>query len=107
MFSFPRSVRHAVVAGVAVLVLAGSAVGIAAAQAQPTPTPGASQNGHQAFLDALAKRLNITTQNLQTAISQARTDAGLPAGNGLPGPGGPGRGGPRGGFFGVNFLDTA
>src|SRR5438270_106468 len=101
MRPFPRSLRHVVVAGVAVLVLAGSAVCIAAAQNQPTPTPSA---GYTAFLDALAKRLNTSTSALQTAISQARTDAGMPAGNGFPGGqggrGGPGRGGPRGGLFG-------
>jgi hypothetical protein len=107
MFSFPRSIRHGVVAGAAVLVLAASAVGIAAAQTQPTPTPGTTQNGYQAFVDALAKRLNISTSTLQTAISQARTDAGLPAGNGFPGPGhGFGPGGPKGGGFGPRgFFD--
>jgi len=41
----------------------------------------------QAFVDALAKRLNITSANLQTAITQARSDAGLPAGDGFGGGG--------------------
>jgi AraC-like DNA-binding protein len=98
------SIRNTLVAAAAVLVLAGSAVGVAAAQAQPTPTPEAGQNGYQAFIDALAKRLNISSQNLQTAISQARTDAGLPAGNGIPGGFGHGE---RGGFFGFDLLNTA
>src|SRR4051794_36304061 len=95
-----RTLRHGLLAGGAVLVLGGAAVGIANAQAQPTPTPNAAQqqrpNRGQAFLDALAKRLNIPTADLQAAITQARTEAGLPAAGG-PGfgfPGGPG--GPRG-----------
>jgi hypothetical protein len=100
MTSFPRSFRRVVAAGGAVLVLGGAAVGIVAAQTQPTPAAGQqAQSGYQAFIDALAKRLNITPANLQTAIGQARTDAGLPAGGqGFPGgPGGPGRRGPGGG----------
>jgi hypothetical protein len=100
MTSIPRSFRRVLAAGGAVLVLGGAAVGIAAAQTQPTPAAGQqAQSGYQAFIDALAKRLNITPANLQTAIGQARTDAGLPAGGqGFPGgPGGPGRRGPGGG----------
>jgi len=99
MSSFPSSARRTLVAGAAVLVLAGSAVGIAAAQTAPTPSPGVAgqaRPGYQQFLDALAKRLNISSANLEQAISQARTDAGLPAGGGF-GPGGPGGGhGPGG-----------
>jgi DNA-binding transcriptional regulator YdaS (Cro superfamily) len=101
-------VRRGLVAGVAVLVLASAAVGIAAAQATPTPNPNGAaqvQARSQAFLDALAKRLNISTSALQQAISGARTDVGLPAGNTLPGFGrGPGGRGP-GGFGGE--LDAA
>src|SRR5919108_5503544 len=101
MSRIPVFLRRSLVAGAAVLVLAGAAVGIAAAQATPTPSPSGAaaqvQARSQAFLDALAKRLNISTSTLQQAISQARTDVGLPAGNTLPGlgrgPGGPGRGG--------------
>ncbi|HLZ27736.1 MAG TPA: hypothetical protein VKV73_10490 [Chloroflexota bacterium] len=98
------SIRRGLVAACAVAVLGGAAVGIAAAQAQPTATP----SGYQKFIDALAKRLNISSANLQTAIGQARTDAGLPA-NGGGFPGGRGRGGPgpaRGGF-GVDFNAAA
>jgi hypothetical protein len=93
-----RSIRHIAVAGAAVVVLAGSAVGIAAAQTQPTPTTTTTsptttttpqtgqQSGYQKFIDALAKRLNVSTQTLQTAVTQARQDAGLPAnGQGFPG----------------------
>jgi hypothetical protein len=88
------SAKRTLAAGGAVLVLGGSAVGIAAAQTAPTPTPTSmAQNGPRAFVDALAKRLGITSANLQTAIDQARTDVGAPAGGGF-GPGGPG--GPRG-----------
>src|SRR5687767_944440 len=99
------SVHRTLAAGAAVLVLAASAVGIASAQATPTPAPGAQQQqrpSYQQFLDALARRLNVSTANLETAIGQARTDVGLPADSrGFPnaghGPGGPGgRGGPRG-----------
>src|SRR5229473_2475677 len=86
MTSIPRSFRRLLAAGGAVLILGGAAVGIAAAQTQPTPAAGQqAQSGYQAFIDALAKRLNITPANLQTAIGQARTDAGLPAGGEFPG----------------------
>jgi polyhydroxyalkanoate synthesis regulator phasin len=98
-----RSVRHIAVAGVAVLVLTGSAVGIAVAQSQPA-TPTGQQTAYQKFIDALAKRLNISSQQLQTEITQARQDAGLPA-NGRGFPGGLGRG-PRGGF-GLDFNAAA
>jgi hypothetical protein len=108
MSPFRIHARRAVAAGAAVLVLGGSAVGIAAAQTTPTPAGGAAQSqqgqrpNFQAYLDALAKRLNITTAQLRTAMSQARTDVGLPAtGPGPFGPGGqhgrgPGGQGPRG-----------
>ena len=104
-----RSIRRVAVAGAAVLVLGGAAVGIAAAQAQPTTTPSGqqTQSGYQRFVDALAKRLNISTQNLDSAITQARSDAGLPAqGNGFPGGGGRGE---RGKGFGgdLNAAATA
>jgi hypothetical protein len=105
-----KQFHRTLAAGAAVLVIAGSAVGIAQAQATPTPqTPGTQQQqtrpDPQAFLDALARRLNVSSQALQTAIGQARTDVGLPADGGFPfGRGGHGRGGPRGGGF---ELDTA
>ena len=99
------SARRTLAAGAAVLVLGGSAVGIASAQTAPTATPATSSAAgqgqppprYQAFIDALAKRLGITSTALQTAVGQARTDAGLPAGGGFGfghGPGGHGRGGP-------------
>jgi DNA-binding transcriptional regulator YdaS (Cro superfamily) len=77
-----------------VLVLGGAAVGIAAAQAQPATTPTGQQTAYQRFIDALAKRLNITRDQLNQAISGARTDVGLSANGGFPGRG------PRGFAFG-------
>jgi polyhydroxyalkanoate synthesis regulator phasin len=87
--------------------MGGAAVGIAAAQAQPaTPTTGQAQSGYQKFIDALAQRLGTTTAKLETAIGEARTDAGLPAG-GQGFPGGRGKGGPRGGGVDLNAAATA
>jgi hypothetical protein len=107
MTSFPRSFSRVLAAGGAVLVLGGAAVGIAAAQTQPTPAAGQqAQSGYQAFIDALAKRLNIPPANLQTAIGQARTDAGLPAG-GQGFPGGPGGKGGRGSGGGADLTAAA
>ncbi len=94
------SARRGLAATGAVLLLGGSAVGIAAAQSTPSPSPAASgqtsqANSHyQAFIDALAKRLGISSATLQQAIGQARTDAGLPADGGF----GLGHGGGHGGF---------
>lgn len=81
----------------ATVILVGAAVGIAAAQQTPTPTSGQQGQRGQAFLAALAKRLNITTDQLNQAISGARTDVGMPANGAFPGRGrGPGAG--PGGF---------
>jgi polyhydroxyalkanoate synthesis regulator phasin len=93
------SFRRGLAASGAVLVLGGSAIGIASAQTAPSATPTtaqAGQAGFQAFVDALAKRLGISSATLQTAIGQARTDAGLPATGGF-GPRGGGPHGPDGG----------
>ena len=107
MTLFTRSFRRGLVALGAVAVLGGAAVGIAAAQAQPaTPTTGQAQTGYQKFVDALAQRLGITTAKLETAIGQARTDAGLPAG-GQGFPGARGKGGPRGVGLDLNAAATA
>ncbi len=103
MPTFPNSVRRVAIAGVAVLVMGGAAVGIAAAQAQPSATPTSQQSNYQKFVDALAKRLGISSQTLQQDITQARQDAGLPAApNGRGFPGGGGRRGPGG--FGPGIL---
>jgi hypothetical protein len=100
------SLKRGLAASGAVLLLGGSAIGIASAQTAPTTSPPsaqAGQAGYQAFVDALAKRLGITSTALQTAIGQARTDAGLPATGGF----GPGRGGPRGPGGGGHDLTAA
>src|SRR5207302_1205012 len=99
-----HSIRRLALAGAAVLVIGGAAVGIAAAQAQPSTTPSAQQTGYQKFIDALAQKLGISSQTLQSDIAQARQDAGLPAGNGVPGAG---RGGQRGGFGGGLDFNAA
>src|ERR687886_2296874 len=82
----------------ATVVLVGAAVGVAAAQQSPAPSPSPGTTtqqqrpGFNAFLDALARRLNINRDQLNQAISGARSDVGLPANGGFPGsgPGGPG-----------------
>jgi hypothetical protein len=53
----------------------------------------------QQFWEAVARRLGITPERLQQAISEARTELGLPAQDGPRGrgfPGGPGRPDPQG-----------
>ena len=103
----PSSYRRVAIAGLAVLVLGGAAVGIAAAQTQPAATPtGQAQSGYQRFIDALSKRLNVSTQTLETAVGQARQDSGLPANStGFPGAFGRGE---RGGFgLQLNTAATA
>ena len=106
MNKMPSSIRRIAVAGLAVVVLGGAAVGIAAAQAQPATTGQQTESAYQRFVDALAKRLGITSQALDTAITQARSDAGLPAdGRGFPG--GPGHRGPGGFGFGLDAAATA
>jgi hypothetical protein len=97
----------------ATVILVGGAVGVAAAQQSPAPSPGTTTQqqrpGFNAFLDALAKRLNIPRSQLDQAISGARSDVGAPPNGGFPGrPGGPG---PRGFAFGrgmeLNTLSQA
>jgi polyhydroxyalkanoate synthesis regulator phasin len=109
MSSFSILARHRLLAAGAVVVLAGSAVGVAAAQQAPTPPAQGTQParpGAQQFLDALARRLGITSDRLQQAITEARTEAGLPAGGGFPfgGKGGDHR---RGGPGGVDLTAAA
>jgi hypothetical protein len=118
MRSIAHNWRQTALAGGAVLVLAGSTVGVVAAQSTPTPVPGqqsqkAQRPDFQAYLDALAKRLNITTATLQQAMRDARTDVGLPpdgpgGGPGFGrGPGGRGPSGPRGFGPGGDLSATA
>jgi hypothetical protein len=96
----------AAVAIAAVLVV--SAIGVAVAQSQQ-PSPNGPRG---AFITALAKRLNITEDQLRQAIQGARQDVGASANGPRPGgPGGPGRpfgpggpGGPRGPRGGLPFF---
>src|ERR671932_92617 len=85
--SFKRF-KRSLAAGAAALVFGGAALGIANAQTT-TPTPAQSSSRpaqgqppaarQSAFLAALARRLGITTDQLQQAMANARSDAGLPA----------------------------
>jgi ElaB/YqjD/DUF883 family membrane-anchored ribosome-binding protein len=105
MTLFSPLFRRGFLAVGAALILGTAAIGIAAAQAQPaTPTGQQQPSAYQNFVDALAKRLNISSANLETAISQARTDAGLPAGKGFAGRGGEGHSGFR---VGLDAAATA
>jgi hypothetical protein len=96
-------IKKGLLAGAAVLVLGGAAVGVAAAQAQPN-TQTQTQGPRQKFLEALASRLHVSVDQLNQAITGARQDAGLPARdpNATPGRHGffPGRGAPSGAFLG-------
>jgi hypothetical protein len=110
-----RSMKKLLAVGGVVAVLGAAAVGVSLVQAQstPTPTPSTQQNRATAYLEALAKRLNVSVDQLRQAMTDARKDVGLPDpaarrpgdGNGRgPGrPGGPGFAfgrGPLGGFLG-------
>jgi hypothetical protein len=140
----PNSAKRRLAAGaVGLAVLAGTGGAYAAAQSSSTPTPSPSttppkpkvdlQAEQKAFLDDLAKRLNVTRDQLDTAIkgaAEARIDAAVAAGtltkeqgdaakkalaNGVPalgarlfgggrgGPLGPGGRGPGGPGFGHGF----
>jgi len=81
MMRFLKLKRTLAAAGIAI-VLVGGTIGMAVAQQAPTPTnaPGQGEARPQAFLDALARQLGITTDRLQQAITAARTEVGLPAG---------------------------
>src|SRR3954447_9677413 len=90
----PNSAKRRLAAGaVGLAVLAGTGGAYAAAQSStPTPTPSTTppakpkvdmQAEQKAFLDDLAKRLNVTRDQLDTAIkgaAEARIDAAVTAG---------------------------
>ena len=83
----PISVKRKLVAGAAGLaVLAGSGGAYAAGQSGSAPTkqPGADSAAEQkAFLDDVAKRLNVTRDQLDAALkgaAEARIDAAVAAG---------------------------
>jgi hypothetical protein len=88
--------KKGLIAGAAVLVLGGSAVGIASAQATPAATP------HHKFEEALAARLHVSVDQLRQAIQGARQDVGAqkPAAPGLH------KFGPRG-FLGAESQAVA
>src|ERR1051326_4996634 len=94
----PAPTRRVAIAAGAVLILGGSAVGIAAAQTAPSSTPGAQTTAYQKFIDALAQKLGVSSQTLQSDISQVRQEQGLPPNGGFGAGPGPGGRGPRGGF---------
>ena len=83
--------KRFVAASVAALVLGGAALGVASAQ--QAPGTGTGQSREQAFVDALAKKLNISSAILQQDIQQVQQDQGIPAGEGFFGGHGHGGGG--------------
>src|ERR1700760_1825868 len=72
------SLRRGLAATAAVVLVGGSSLVFPSAQTNPNPGPTSTgqsrSNGYQAFVTALARRLNITTDALQQAITQARGD---------------------------------
>lgn len=127
-----RSIKQALVAGAAALVIGGAALGVASAQQSPASftapaqaagrqappasglsfpvsaaTPGAQdgprEQQEQKFLDALAAKLGISTDKLKQAIDEVRQEQGLPPG----GIGGGHRGGPHGMGMGLDAAATA
>lgn len=78
------SLRRTLLAGGIAVLLAGSVIGLALAQQTPTPVPApptkatAARPGNQAFLDALARQLGITTDRLKEAMTEARKEVGTP-----------------------------
>ncbi len=101
----PVATSTATTAPATVTATTAAASATAAATATPSPqgTPGASPGRAggelvQRYLDALARRLGVTTERLQQAVAEARAEAGFPTpGPNRPGaPGAPGApGGPR------------
>jgi hypothetical protein len=83
-------IKKGLLAGMAVVVLAGAAVGVAAAQTQPSP----AQSARDTYETALANRLHISVDQLRQAIQGARQDVAAqrparpaaPNGNAGPGP---------------------
>lgn len=100
------NVKRTALAGAAALTLVGASLGVVAAQdAQPSsPAPAAPrqgargpqqadrEQGHQQFIAALAARLGVSTDQLQQAMDQTRTDLGMQG----RGPGGAGDQGKQG-----------
>src|SRR5687767_15242310 len=103
--SIQMSFKRGAVAATAALVLAGGAVGVVGAQqatpslsASATPAPGSrsqqAQQRQDQFLSTLAGKLGVTVDRLRQALTETRSELGVPGpGPGRPhgrGPGGPG-----------------
>jgi hypothetical protein len=75
-----HTLKRSLAALCATLVLAGSAATLVHAQTTaPTPDTQMTRAQHrQEYMDAVAKRLGITTSQLEAAFAGARTDLGLP-----------------------------
>ena len=102
------SLKRGAVAATAALVLAGGAVGVVGAQqatpsplASATPAPGSraqqAQQRQDQFLSTLAGKLGVTVDRLRQALTETRSELGVPGpgpdrlhGRGPGGPGGPG-----------------
>jgi hypothetical protein len=76
------SLKRTAAAVIGAVVLAGAGLGVVNAQQAPAPvssSPAVAQTKRAQFASALAHRLNISSAQLQQAISSARQDVGLPA----------------------------
>lgn len=78
------TIKRVLIAGGAALVLGAATIGLVLAQS-PTPPPAPGQGvpargagHHEAFLEAVARRLGITVERLQQAINEARQEVGIP-----------------------------
>jgi hypothetical protein len=84
MFTLSPTTRRSLLVSGAAIILSVAAIGVAGAQQTPAPGPSApgqttpARSGHTAFLEALARRLGITTDRLQQAITESRNEVGLP-----------------------------
>jgi hypothetical protein len=105
--------KRGAIAATAALVLAGGAVGVVGAQQAPTATPGPGvaqvQQRQDQFLSTLAGKLGVTVDRLRQALTDTKTELGMPGRGpgpfgGRGGPGGPGR--PGFGRVGGFHLDA-
>src|SRR5262245_66130362 len=71
-------------AGLMAVALVGGTIGLANAQTAPAPTPSPLHQVdrsqlRQQYVDALAKRLGVTSAQLEQAAEGARSDVGAPS----------------------------
>jgi hypothetical protein len=71
-------------AGLLAVALIGGAIGLANAQPAPTQTPSPPHEMNrsqlrQQYVDAFAKRLGVTSTQLEQAAEGARSDVGMPS----------------------------